>query len=181
MKLQLFLYIVALKGTPLSVNDYETVFSISSTTRALKNYCIYICFFQCCVVLHFHTTLLSHAWLHPLFYQWLCVGPSQPGIDEWLSLWKQSPADLRSKSHCSVDKLETWQLVKHSFTSYTTINITIHTIKCYKFLWLHVSVALCDHHQANFNRSCAFIVLAIWDPIKWQHNGMASIKFIAEL
>ena len=24
----------------------------------------------------------------------------------------------------------------------------------------------CDHHQANFNRSCAFIVLTIWDPIK---------------
>ena len=24
------------------------------------------------------------------------------------------------------------ELVKHSFTSYTTINITIHTIKCYK-------------------------------------------------
>jgi len=111
------LYIVALKGTPLSVNDYETVFSISSTTRALKNCCVYVRFFQCCVVLHIHTTLLSHAWLHPLFYQWLCVGPSQPGIDEWFSVWKQSPADLRSQSHCSFDKLETWLLLENNTDS----------------------------------------------------------------
>ena len=117
MKLQLFLCIVSLKGTPLSVNDYETVFSISSTTSTLKNYCVYICFFQCCVVLHIHTTLLSHAWLRPLFYQWLCVGPSQPGIDEWFSMWKQSPTDFRSQSHCSVDKLETWLLLENNTDS----------------------------------------------------------------
>jgi len=43
--------------------------------------------------------------------------------------------------------------------SYTTINIKIHTIKCYRFLTATCSGRPCDHHQANFNRSCAFKVL----------------------
>ena len=38
----------------------------------------------------------------------------------------------------------TYGMISKIFTSYTTINIKIHTIKCYKFFffWLHVSVAL---------------------------------------
>ena len=55
--------------------------------------------------------------------------------------------------------------VSKIFTSYTTINITIHTIKCYKYLMATCFGRPCDHHQANFNRSCAFIVLTVWDPI----------------
>ena len=56
-------------------------------------------------------------------------------------------------------------LITKIFTSYTTINIKIHTIKCYKFLMATCFGRPCDHHQANFNRSWAFIVLTIWDPI----------------
>ena len=35
------------------------------------------------------------------------------------------------------------QLVRHSFTSYATINITIHTIKCYKFFM----ATYCKHYE----------------------------------
>ena len=80
----------------------------SSTICALKKYWVYIHFFQCCFVFHIHMTVLSHTWLHPLVYHWLCVGLNQPGIDGWFSVCKQSPADLMSQSYCSVDKLEIW-------------------------------------------------------------------------
>ena len=53
------------------------------------------------------------------------------------------------------------QLVKYLFTSYTTINIKIHTIKCYKFLVATCFGRPCYHHQANFNRSCASMILVI--------------------
>ena len=62
------------------------------------------------------------------------------------------------------------QLVKYLFTSFTTINIKIHTIKCYKFLVATCFGRPCDHHQANFNRSCAFIV---------HYEGARSVKHVA--
>ena len=67
------------------------------------------------------------------------------------------------------------------FTSYTTINIKIHTIKCYKFLKDTCFDRPCDHHQANFNRSCAFIVLTICDPIMctlFFIYGLKSLKIL---
>ena len=59
----------------------------------------------------------------------------------------------------------TGNTISKIFTSYTTINIKIHTIKCYKFLMATCFGRPCDNHQANFNRSSAFIGLTIWDPI----------------
>jgi len=56
---------------------------------------------------------------------------------------------------------QTDRTINKIFMSYTTINIKIHTIKCYKFLMATCFGHPCDHHQANFNRLCAFIGLTI--------------------
>ena len=77
-------------------------------------------------------------------------------------LWKVTTSfclSLLKPSRCVVNT------INKTFTSNTTINIEIHTIKCYKFIMATCFSRPCDHHQANFNRSCAFIGLTIWDPI----------------
>jgi hypothetical protein len=76
-----------MKDTSLPVNVYETAFGISSTTCALKKYCKYMLFVQCCIACYFIThysaiTCMVASTVLPMTVCW-----SEPGWDIWIIFW----------------------------------------------------------------------------------------------
>jgi len=77
--------------------------------------CIHMLFSMLCCVVYSHYTAITCMVASTFLPMTVCW--SEPALDEWFSVWKQSHADLRSQSYCSVDKLETWLLLENNTDS----------------------------------------------------------------
>lgn len=67
-------------------------------------------------------------------------------------MWKQSPADLRSQSHCSLDKLENWLLLDNNTDSTEFEHFVV--------MYLFYERGKCDYPARRF------VVMVITDEIE---------------